>query len=124
MQQSRTISNLDDMINSSDVIARIEELLEARPLDTEDNAELNALMSLAEEGEGAADWHYGETLIRDSYFQEYAENLADELGYLEQGAQGAQPTWPFTCIDWEKAADELQTDYFSVDFDGITYWIR
>lgn len=124
MQQSRTISNLDDMINSSDVIARIEELLEARPLDTEDNAELNALMSLAEEGEGAADWHYGETLIRDSYFQEYAESLADELGYLEQGSQGAQPTWPFTCIDWEKAADELQTDYFSVDFDGITYWIR
>lgn len=32
--------------------------------------------------------------------------------------------WPFTCIDWDKAAQELQMDYTSVEFDGITYWVR
>jgi hypothetical protein len=32
--------------------------------------------------------------------------------------------WPFTCIDWEQAASELQMDYSAVDFDGVIYWIR
>ena len=32
--------------------------------------------------------------------------------------------WPFNCIDWEKAAEELQQDYMSIDFDGVTYWMR
>ena len=27
-------------------------------------------------------------------------------------------------IDWAQAAHELQMDYTSVDFDGVTYWIR
>jgi hypothetical protein len=29
-----------------------------------------------------------------------------------------------SCIDWDQAARELQVDYFDVDFDGVTYWIR
>ena len=29
-----------------------------------------------------------------------------------------------TCIDWAQAARELRMDYTSVDFDGVTYWIR
>lgn len=33
-------------------------------------------------------------------------------------------SWPNTCIDWDEAARELQYDYFTVEFDGITYWIR
>lgn len=67
----------------------------------------------------ASDWQHGETLIRDSYFENYARETAEELGLLENCDK-----WPATCIDWERAASELQHDYTSVDFDGETYWIR
>lgn len=147
---SREISNSDDIIDSRDVIARIEELEEEREefldsrvgdrgeeheasiddahdaaLDLEDweaesGAELRALKSLADEAEGyASDWHHGETLVRDSYFEEYAQELAEECGMLE----GADK-WPLTCIDWEQAARELQQDYTAVEWDGVTYWVR
>ena len=155
------ISNSDDIIDSRDVIKRIEELESERdglaeavddaktakvgliePTDEEtddaddeiataeralldwnegdEGQELTALINLQSEAEGyAPDWHHGATLIRDSYFEKYAEELADDLGLLPKDA-----AWPATCIDWEKAARELQVDYTSVDFDGIDYWIR
>jgi antirestriction protein len=144
---AREISNNDDVIDSRDVIARIEELeaeiaqlteMRERALTemlsqeeqdelrdlfetVEDNAdELAALRELAEEASGyAADWLYGETLIRDSYFVTYAQELAEDIGAINPDA-----AWPATCIDWEQAARELQIDYTSVEFDGVTYWIR
>ncbi len=136
-----TPTNTDDMIDSRDVIARIEELEAEREAisseideledadavgeaqnalerwDAENGAELAALKALAAEGESFADWEHGETLIRDSYFQEYAEQLADDIGAIDRDAK-----WPTSCIDWEKAARELQADYTSVEFDGVTYW--
>ena len=125
-----TPSNTDDIIDSRDIIARIEELEEAEmasqdeetpiPMEEEEAKELKILRALAEEAEGyASDWKYGEVLIRDSYFREYAEQLADDIGAIPPDAD-----WPLTCIDWEQAARELQQDYTSIDFDGETYWIR
>lgn len=64
------------------------------------------------------DW-YPVTLIRDSYFQDYAQEFAEDCGTLTKG-----DTWPYTCIDWEQAARELQMDYTSVEFDGVTYYTR
>lgn len=64
------------------------------------------------------DW-YPVTLIRDSYFKEYAQELAEEIGAIPDDA-----SWPCRCIDWEKAAWELRMDYTSADFDGQTYWFR
>lgn len=87
--------------------------------DWDDAEELKALQALAEEAEGCGDWAHGETLIRDSYFQEYAEQLADDMGVIDRNA-----TWPCNCINWERAADELQQDYTSVEYDGVTYWLR
>jgi len=81
---------------------------------------LVGLRKFASQAEGyAADWRYGETLIRDSYFEEYARELADDIGAIPRDAG-----WPTTCIDWEQAARELQMDYTSVNFDGVTYWVR
>ena len=116
-----TISNSDDTIFSIDVIERIGELeeIEAQDLTEEDAQELATLKALAGEAEGyASDWTHGETLIRDSYFKEYAEQLAEDTGDIDKNAK-----WPHTCIDWERAAKELQMDYIAVDFDGVTYWI-
>jgi hypothetical protein len=117
------ISNSDDVIDSRDVIARIDELIElskGEDWTVEDNDELTALQALAAEGENyAADWPYGETLIRDSYFRDYAEQLAEDIGAINSDA-----SWPNNCIDWDRAARELRMDYSAIDFDGVTYWIR
>jgi hypothetical protein len=89
--------------------------------DEETNEYYRSLVELARQGEGAADWRYGETLIRESYFEEYAEQLADDIGYL---ADSKAQEWPFRHIDWKAAAEELKEDYFTVEFDGVTYYIR
>jgi DNA repair exonuclease SbcCD ATPase subunit len=158
--RSTEISNAEDVIDSRDVIARIEELEGERAdlqstldeasealsendgtdgvvteeledaveeakqdltdWDDDNGDELKALKALADEAAGyAPDWKYGETLIRDSYFQEYAQQLAADIGAINKDA-----SWPNTCIDWEQAARELQQDYTSVEFDGVTYWVR
>jgi len=128
-----------DVIDSRDVIARIEELEAERAAlideiddagtddavvewdNSDEAAELRALKALADEASGySSDWAHGETLIRDSYFVDYAQELADETNPLPSNAMG----WPYTCIDWGQAARELQQDYTSVEFDGVTYWIR
>ena len=125
------MNNSDDLIDSRDVIARIEELQDeineesvqdlGDPAYTPiENDELTALTALADEASGSPDWEFGETLIRDSYFAEYAEDFAHECGLVNTQASD----WPNNYIDWERAAEELQVDYFEVDFDGETYWIR
>ena len=156
-----TPTHMDDLIDSRDVIARIEELTDEREslvndieqasaaltdLDDDDTQEsrddaltdletataalkdwdadnvqeLTALQDLAKQGaDYATNWEYGETLIRDSYFKEYAIGLADDIGAINSDA-----SWPMTCIDWDQAAEELQMDYSSIEFNGITYWVR
>ena len=85
----------------------------------EEIAELKALEALAEEAEGyAPDWTHGETLIRDSYFTDYAKDLLEDCGDLPRDLP-----W-YVVIDWEATAGHIQQDYTSVDFDGVTYWIR
>ena len=136
------VNNTDDIIDSRDVIARIEELeserdtfieewLEANDREASDDSpwveenpsesdELIALQDLAKEASDyAPDWLHGETLIRDDYFEEYAQQFADDIGAIDSNAG-----WPNNCIDWERAARELQQDYTQVDFDGTAYWIR
>ena len=66
-----------------------------------------------------SDYDYGETLIRDSFFKEYTMELASEISDSKNA-----DVWPYTCIDWDQAARELKYDYSSVDFGGVTYWIR
>lgn len=113
------ISNTEDVIDSRDVIARIEELEENEERDEEETEELVALQALAKEGEASPDWTYGETLINDDYFPTYAQDLAEDVGAITPAA-----AWPLTYIDWDAAADALKMDYISVDFDGAEYWVR
>lgn len=92
---------------------------------TDNGEELALLESLLEECKGnggdeqwEGDW-YPLLLIRDSHFQDYAQELADDIGAIDPKA-----TWPCNCIDWEQAARELQMDYTGIEFDGVTYWTR
>ena len=114
------IDNSKEIIDSRDIIARIEYLENMKEEDYEQE-ELTNLKELAEQGENnASDWIHGSVLVRDSYFQEFAENEADELGLMNESSN----SWPFNHIDWEAAAEELQQDYCEIDFDGVTYWVR
>ena len=120
------ISNTADIIDSRDIIARIDEL-EAEydaeafedNLDEDERDELLALKTLAEEAENVCSWEDGETMIHDTYFKDYAEQYADDIG-----AVGTENQWPLYPIDWEAPADDLQQDYSSVDYDGQTFWVR
>jgi len=105
-------SNRDDVIDSRDII----EAIDSGDLDEDDQ---KAFEELAEEAEGSPDWPHGETLIRHDHFEGYARELAEDMGMLK-----GDESWPLNCIDWEEAADQLKQDYFSVDFDGVEYWIR
>lgn len=123
-------SNSADIIDSRDVIARITELEEMRDETPEDFGgaeaeELAALTALAEEAEAhAPDWTYGEILIREDYFTEYAQTFAEDIGALPDGWN--EGGWPMAhvTIDWEAAAEDLKMDYTEVDYDGVTYYVR
>lgn len=152
MVRTKEINNNQDIIDSRDVIARLKEL-ESQREDAAETAsdvdfegekwspeglpnvivasddwsedeenEYQALKRLCDEAEGyAPDWHHGETLIRDSYFEQYAEQLAEDIGAIDPKLSNC---WPYTCIDWERAARELQQDYTSIEFGDVTYWVR
>lgn len=61
----------------------------------------------------------GVTLIPESEFEEYARELAEDIGAISGDGE-----WPGTCIDWTKAARELRMDYTTVEFEGTTYLYR
>lgn len=106
------------VLELSDMLAAARMAL--REWDNSDAAkELASLKALATEAEGAPDWRHGATLIRDSYFKEYAMELADDIGAIPNDA-----AWPMTCIDWDLAARELRMDYTAIEFGDVTYWIR
>lgn len=101
----------EDPPNTSDaVVERAQEALADWDMDNGD--ELNALEAIENE---ISD---GDTLIRESHFEAYAREQASEAKGLDLHV------WPLTCIDWKQAAEELQTDYHSVEFDGVTYWVQ
>lgn len=120
---NRHPDNSDDIIDSREVNRAIEELeteLEEDPDDEDVQEELTALRDLRDEGESAtSEWDDGATLIRDSYFKDYAMELADDIGAIDKNAG-----WPLNCIDWDQAARDLQMDYTSIEFDGVDYWVR
>src|SRR5215216_506825 len=118
----------NDIVDLRDLWKRYEELNEE--LDTEaqepefdagdwheEITERDMLRELFEEvGAPFAGGEFDEsTLILESYFERYAQDLAEELYEVADH-------WPFTCIDWSQAAEELKTDYTTYEIDGYTYW--
>ena len=82
--------------------------------------EIGALLEQLLELEGnIPDWPYGETLISDHYFEDYARELAEDIGAIDDDAR-----WPACHIDWPAAARALRMDYSAYEVDGVTYWAR
>ena len=119
------ISSTDDILDIRDIIAAVERLRSSVERSTEEQERLNTFLALLDDLRGngrdekwEGDW-YPQTLIRESYFQDYAQELAEDIGAINPSA-----SWPLNCIDWKQATTELQNDYSSVEFDGITFWYR
>lgn len=118
-------TEFDNTIRVCDIADRIDLLLGMEQRDeaeTEDILELLYLLELMDEikTDGDYEWRgdtYPTILIRHSHFKDYAQELAEDRGMLENAS-----SWPLTCIDWEQAARELQYDYSRVDFRGVTYY--
>ena len=89
-----TIDNNDDLIDSCDVIARIEEL----------ESERADLVSEAEDDTNAA--------------VDESRELVSDIGDMPREIP------PYIEIDWEATAENIRADYMSVDFDGVTYYVR
>jgi hypothetical protein len=134
-----SIDNREDLLDVRDIIQRVEDLeetsngsvvdgsagaeYEGHEDDHEEYAELTALLDELRGSGGDERWRgdwYPVMLIRDSYFVTYAEGYAEELGLISDTSTG----WPYTYIDWDRAADALQMDYTSIEYDGVTYWYR
>ncbi len=123
---AKDVTNRDDIIDSRDVIARIALLKEdTDPPEQKEPEELDALLKLQEEfitiyreDTGMELWRQGVTLVNDDYFEEFAQNEAEEM--LDIPSDICQ--WPWYCMDWDRAARELKMDFSSVEFDGQTYW--
>lgn len=127
------ISNTDNIIDSRDVIARIEELTEQFTFDSDDRddllkmkdidqgelGELIDLKDLQEEAESYCEWRHGATLVHADYFVEYIEQYARDTGAVSDNAP-----WPINYIDWQAAADEFRPGYTTVEFGGQEYLVR
>ena len=121
--------DVEDMIaEREDEINKLREEIEDAEREIDDNRDeietleedLKPYTDLQDDAEGyAADWRYGEALILDDYFVEYARQMAYDIGAVDGDAN-----WPANHIDWDAAADELKMDYTSVEFAGYEYWIR
>jgi len=120
-----------DIIEIRDIIERIEELpdlIEGEGCEeqcnsySEELATLTGIMAELQGNGGDEQWQgdwYPLTLISESYFRDYAQELAEDIGAVNKNS-----TWPHYCIDWDRAARELQMDYTSVTIDGMTYFYR
>ena len=78
-------------------------------------AEINEL-----EEEIGSEFEYGVTLIEEDDFEEYCEELCNEIGYISKDT----PSLITNNIAWEGIADDMRQDYSEVEFKGITYLYR
>lgn len=108
----------EELIDSRDLIEFLESYDEDDPdNDPDDTVIADEIIRLS--NEGIVDWEDGATLIRDDYFTVYAQELAEDIGAVDD-SHG----WPLTHIDWDAAADALKQDYTEVSFLGHDYQVR
>lgn len=87
--------------------------------DSEILEEFVKLRDFADEAEGYADdWLHGSTIIRESYFTEYAEQMVKDIGDMPDETPG------YIAIDWDATAENLKVDYTEIEHDGTTYLVR
>lgn len=88
--------------------------------DSDEGLELIALTKLRDQASNSYDWTYGATLIHRNAFVDYCKELLADIGNFPDN----MPWYIEHNIDWNGVADDLEVDYFTVDFDGEEYLLR
>jgi hypothetical protein len=89
--------------------------------ESDEGEELKTLYALRDDlMDYCPDWTHGTTLIRESYWVKYCREFVDDVGDMPRNL----PDYIESNINWEGVAEDLQQDYTSGDFDGVTYWAR
>jgi hypothetical protein len=83
----------------------------------DEKAELDELETLENE---ISEFMHGETMILEDDFEDYVREMAEDI----HGKAVREATWPFNCIDWAEAAEQLQQDYSTVEYQGKSYYVR
>jgi hypothetical protein len=102
-----------------EAVSEAEGNLESARIDfgEDEESELAELETLENE---ISDFMHGEAMIPEDCFEDYARELAEDLHWKAV----REASWPFTCIDWSEAAEELRQDYSEVEYQGQTYLAR
>lgn len=111
-----------EIMDTRDLIERAREIaaeLEDESLCEDPDAYREELAEIETIEAEVPDYQYGEGLIREDYFTEYAQELAEDIGAIGRDAQ-----WPLSFINWEAAATALKMDYTQVEYQGNTYFAR
>lgn len=74
----------------------------------------------AELSDYSSDFEYGEAIIREDYFTQYAEDFCKDCGLVPSDLSSLIED----NLDWDGIAEDLKQDYTSVEYDGDTYYIR
>lgn len=113
------IDGTEDLLDSRDILARIEYLAgDESELDEDERAELAELRRFVDAFEGSEDLSDGVTLVRDYYFTEYVQDMLEDCGDIPADFPS------FIHIDWEWTAQEVRYDYSSAEIFGETFWHR
>lgn len=87
--------------------------------------ELDALTEIEEKFQGYGDFGHGETLINESHFTKYIEDLISDCYEIPKGCGSGE--WPYNhmTMNYAAAAEEARADYSEVTTScGHTYLIR
>ena len=122
-----------DIIDVRDIIERVEELEDemqgeipdGTTWDETDQAkEMAVLVAILSDIKGCGgdehwrgDW-YPLTLIRDSHFVLYCQELLEDCGDIPKNLPH------YIAIDWVDTALNIRIDYTSTDINGVDYWFR
>ena len=104
--------NADD---KNEIDLKLDDIEDKRGQIEELQEELSMLLDVKSE---VPEFRHGETLIHEDYWEEYVQDLCEDLGYISKDF----PYW--IEIDWEATAKNVAMDYSTIEIDGNTFYFR
>jgi len=111
------------MIDTRDLQEELESLQKEENLEDWQTEELEKIKKLKNEM-GASDFEDGMTLIEESEFEDYCQDLAYDCGYLSGSHSCSNPNPLDYFIDWKDWADHCKMDFSDIEYEDKTYYYR